>query len=97
MIGHNCGSEEDREATMFPKPRDLSSLLLLYNAITSIKSRCTNVRYFGLENTARLVEREDNQMPTEVAGERQHQLNNVLFWLIPVIVVLAILTFAFLR
>lgn len=55
------------------------------------------MRYFGLDDTARLVVREDNKMPTEVVGERQHRLMNVLFWIIPVVVVLTILVFAFLR
>jgi hypothetical protein len=30
-------------------------------------------------------------------GERQHMLSNVLFWIVPVIIVLTILIFAFLR
>jgi hypothetical protein len=55
------------------------------------------VRYFWLDDTARLVERTDNKMPTEVVGERQHRLSNVLFWIVPVIIVLTILIFAFLR
>jgi hypothetical protein len=55
------------------------------------------MRYFGLDDTARLVVRDDNKMPTEVVGERQHRLNNVLFWIIPFMVVFVILVFAFLR
>ena len=55
------------------------------------------MRYFGLDDTARLGVREDNKMPTEVVGERQHRLMNVLFWIVPIIIALTILVFAFLR
>jgi hypothetical protein len=37
-------------------------------ALTGIEERSTNVRYFWLDDTARLVERTDNKMPTEVVG-----------------------------
>ena len=59
--------------------------------------RGANMRLFGLDDTPRLVVREDNKMPTEVVGERQHRLMNVLLWIIPVIIALMILVFAFLR
>jgi hypothetical protein len=55
------------------------------------------MRYFGLDDNARLVVREANKMPTEVVGARQYRLTNALFWIAPLIVVFIILVFAFLR